>query len=80
MAAEFEGINGDALTKDEMLAIRALARVSRRWPRSLTLLSMGGTLCVIHGDDERYGLPGGAERQAAVLYMFNGIPNDGGDW
>jgi hypothetical protein len=81
MPEDLVGDNGDSLTVDEAKAIRDLRRLARRWPRSLTLASMGGSLVVFHTGDDRWGasLPG--ERAEAILAEnFIGIPNDGGDW
>lgn len=79
--SDFEGDNGDPLTEDEAKAIRALHLLAKRWPRTLTLASMGGSLVVFHTGDERWGEPRDIERQEAVLAAdFGGIPNDGGDW
>lgn len=73
--------NGDPLTIDEHAAIQALRRLARRWPRSLTLASMGGSLVVFHTGDERWGAGLPIERAEAILADdFGGIPNDGGDW
>jgi hypothetical protein len=78
---EFIADNGDTITEEEAKAIRALQLLARRWPRSLTLASMGGTLVVFHTGDERWGESLGTDRAEAVLADdFNGIPNDGGDW
>lgn len=80
MAKEFIADNGDTVTEDEAKAIRALQVLARRWPRTLTLASMGGSLVVFHTGDERWGETR-TERQEAVLADdFGGIPNDGGDW
>lgn len=68
------------LTADEAKAIRSLHRLSRKWPQTLTLMSMGGGLCVVHSGDERLGMFSNVDRAEAVLDSFIGIPNDGGDW
>ena len=78
--AEFEGTNGDELTPAEMHAIQALARLSKRWPQTLKLVSMGGVLHAVHDADPRYHDLGSEVRGESVLYTFSGIPNDGGDW
>jgi hypothetical protein len=72
--------NDDELTPDEVRAIQALERLSKRWPRSLTLMSMGGGLCVKHTGDPRFDEAFSVDRAGCVLYSFVGIPNDGGDW
>jgi len=74
------GDNGDPLTVDEDKAIRSLERLAKRWPQSLTLMSMGGSLVVIHTCDERMNHDNCGERAEAVLAGIVGIPNDGGDW
>lgn len=75
------GDNGDELTKEEAAAIAALRRLDARWPSSLTLASMGGSLVVFHTGDPRWGAFAGVDRAEAVLAEhFSGIPNDGGDW
>jgi hypothetical protein len=81
MAKEFIADNGDMITEQEARAIRALQLLARRWPRTLTLASMGGRLFVFHTGDPRWGSFHGAERAEAVLAEdFGGIPSDGGDW
>lgn len=78
---EFIADNGDLVTEDEAKAIRALQLLARRWPRSLTLASVGGSLVIFHTGDERWSAASGRERAEAILADdFNGIPNDGGDW
>jgi hypothetical protein len=76
----FEGINGDPMTRAEIRAVQSLDRLAKRWPKTLKLVSMGGTLCVVHDDDERFHSEHSPERGESVLYTFEGIPNDGGDW
>jgi hypothetical protein len=72
--------NGDPLTDKEAAAVLALRRVARIWPQTLTLVSMGGSLHVIHGNDPRYHDLLSHRRGDAVLATISGIPNDGGDW
>lgn len=76
----FTGTNDDELTLAEVRAIQGLARLSKRWPRTLKLVSMGGSLHAVHTDDNRFHSSSSLERGEAVLYTFSGIPNDGGDW
>jgi hypothetical protein len=64
----------------ECAAIEALQRLAKRWPQTLTLVSMDGALHVIHTGDERYGLSFGPDRQQAIIADIDGIPNDGGAW
>jgi hypothetical protein len=73
---------GDDLTPEEAKAIRALQRLARSWPRSLTLISMGGGLHVMHTGDPRFDgdKNSSAERGEVVLETIQGIPSDGGDW
>lgn len=68
------------VTEAEGKAIRSLERLAKRWPRSLTLASMGGSLVVIHTRDERFEAESGLERQEAIVADIYGIPNTGGDW
>lgn len=70
----------DDLTRDEVLALAALRRLAKRWPKTLMLASMGGSLVVVRTDDERFDSESGLERQEAVVEDISGIPNTGGDW
>lgn len=72
--------SSDDLTPEEASVVRSLQRLAKRWPRSLTLVSMGGALSVIHTRDCRFDAGGGMERQEAILADIDGIPNTGGDW
>ena len=73
--------HGSELTSDEAKAVAALQRLAKRWPSTLKLLSMSGTLCVVHTDDERlHQLDCSSARSDAVLAYIDGITNDGGDW
>jgi hypothetical protein len=76
----FEGKNGDPMTEEEVKAIRSLHRLAKRWPQTLTLASMGSSLCVLHTGDPRWGELLGIDRAKAILDDIDGIPNDGGDW
>lgn len=76
---EYLGDNGDLMTQHEARAIGQLQRLARQWPKTLKLISMGGSLHVIHAADERYATEG-PNRGDAVLATIHGIPNDGGDW
>jgi hypothetical protein len=80
MPGTYEGENGEPVTAEEHRAIQSLHRLAKRWPRSLTLVSMGGSLHVIHTGDPRYGELAAEPRGDSVLDTFQGIPNDGGDW
>lgn len=70
-----------ALTAEETKAIAALQRVAKKWPRTLTLASMAGSLVVVSTDDDVFQGGGGPERSEGVLaYLGSDIPNTGGDW
>lgn len=73
-------IDPDVLTDDEQKAIASLKRLARKWPRSLTLVSMGGALAIIHTGDPRFLEDSALERHDAILDDIRGIPNTGGDW
>ena len=76
-----EALNGNLVTEEEKVAIEALERQAKRWPRSLTLASMGSSLVVFHTGDERWEAVYPSMRaEAIVADDFGGIPNDGGDW
>lgn len=60
------------LTLDEQTAIRSLKRLAKKWPKTLTLFSWSGSLCVFKLDGKR------TLSEATVTKIF-GIPNDGGD-
>jgi hypothetical protein len=63
----------------EWAAIEALQRVAKRWPPTLTLLSIDGGLSVIHTADLDYIIGSNdPERHDRVLANIEGIPNDGG--
>lgn len=69
-----------ALSDVERRAIQTLERLGKRWPRSLMVASMGGTLVVIPtADHERDDGYGGVDA-SKVLATIAGIPNTGGDW
>jgi len=80
MSAGIIADNGIELTDAEVRAIMALHRLAKRWPKSLTLVSMGAGLYVIRTDDERFQDTRSAVRGEAVIQHIPGIPNDGGDW
>ena len=72
------------LTQEEKRVIAALQRLAKRWPSSLWLASMSGTLHVMatSPDGERMYHP---DREGGGLdYSYSvgtvDIPNDGGDW
>lgn len=72
--------NDAALSDRERKAIMALHRLAARWPKTLKLVSMGGTLYVVRVGDERLYDVDHAVCEQAVIQTFDGIPNDGGDW
>jgi hypothetical protein len=73
------------LTDEERAAIRALKKLTRRWPKTLWLFSASGTLHVMRCDadgkravtDSTMG-DGGVDPDYSVTTVK--IPNDGGDW
>lgn len=73
---------GDDLTDQELAAIGSLQRLAKRWPRSLTLASMGGQLVVVRTDSPVFQELDGSNlnRHEAVVADIYGIPNTGGDW
>jgi hypothetical protein len=73
-------VTGDDISDDEARAIHELNRLAARWPRTLTLVSMGGSLAVIRTGDPRYGARHPGDRQDAIIENIDGIPNDGGGW
>lgn len=76
---DLTGVNGDSITEAEAKAIRSLMQLAKRWPSSLTLLSMGSRLEVMHTGDERFAGPRDVRCQVSLV-SIEGIPNDGGDW
>jgi len=71
--AAYEGANGDVITVREANAINALIRLAKRWPGTLTLVPMGGLLCLIHTGDERFGDRWPANQEAVIAHV-GGIP------
>jgi len=74
------------LNKDEVRAIKALKRLAKIWPQSLSLLSMCSDLCVMK-TDLCHVWPVGTSNNAkegvnpdAQVCKIEGIPNDGGGW
>lgn len=64
----------DDLTADERRAIASLERLARRWPRSLKLASMDGSLLVYRAGD----MPDEVGEDGAVADLGSSIPNTGG--
>ena len=68
----------EMLTDEEDKAVRSLERLAKKFPRTLSLFSWSGTLCVckVHpddADDDTYEYP------IRVITDIVGIVNDGGD-
>lgn len=73
------------LTKEEELAINALKRVARKWPKSLWLFSGSGSLCVMkykENSSRAMVRRGGSDSVDPdyIVDVINNIDNDGGDW
>ena len=69
------------LTREEQAAIRALTRLSSRWPRSLWLFAASGSMMVMRVDEHGERAEnehGGVDRRQIVGRVS--IPCDGGDW
>ena len=66
------------ITPEEEKAIRALERLAKKFPKSLSLFSYSGTLCVCkaHPDDE---FDDDYEYAYRIVAIIPGIDNDGGD-
>lgn len=58
------------LTKEEQKAIRALDRLAKKWPKTLTLFSWSGSLAIFKDTDD------GVRCNVGNTV---GVPNDGGD-
>lgn len=67
------------LTPEERAAVLALARLADRWPKSLGIYSMAGTLHVMREPAQTLGVGGGLD-PAGVVWSTHKIHNDGGDW
>jgi hypothetical protein len=78
--SDLEAANGNYVTEQEARAIQSLHRLAERWPQTLKLVSMGGSLYVVHANDARFHDEDSRIRGEAVLDSIDGIPNDGGDW
>lgn len=66
--------NYDDLTAEEKQAITALQRLAKKWPQTLVLFSMSGSLVIMDRDDFCAN-----SAYAEELARIKGIPNDGGD-
>lgn len=82
--AERIGEDGVVLSDDERRAIDTLKRLTRRWPRTLMLASMGGSLHVLRlredGDHPMRADDRTAIDPDAIVCSLPHIPNTGGDW
>lgn len=67
-------------TIEEMQMIRALVRLSRRWPSSLWVFAAGGQLHVMRAGDEGEHIKNGEGNDPAYVLASIDIPSDGGDW
>lgn len=65
----------ECFTDAEVVAIRSLSRLAKRWPRSLKLFSAAGSLHVIKTADDDPDSRLSYSRSVPI----SGIPNDGGD-
>lgn len=76
MAVELAAAEDPAvtLTDEERRAIAALERLAKRWPRSLKLASMDGSLLVYRSGDA----PDEVGEDGAVADLGSSIPNTGG--
>jgi hypothetical protein len=70
----------DEFTAEELAAIRSLERLGRKWPKTLALMSMNGTLLVIHTSDRSRVAETFAGDGEMLSASIPGITNDGGDW
>lgn len=68
------------LSGNERRAISSLQRLGKRWPKTLMLASMGGSLVVLRTNDPRFDSENCMTRNDAVVADVHGIPNTGGDW
>jgi hypothetical protein len=68
------------LAPDEEKALKALKALAMKWPQTLQLLSMSGSMSVVFARDSRMNEDDPVVRQESVIAEVYGIPNDGGDW
>jgi len=79
---EPEGEKVEPLTDEEILAIRALQRLAKRWPATLRLFSWSGSLVVQKPPaliGEAYGEAFDGHERYYEVPTIHGIWNDGGD-
>lgn len=72
--------NDVTLTRVETKTILTLQHLAARWPQSLRLVSMDGSLYVVRTNDERFHSDDGVVRNESVIVSISGIPNEGGGW
>lgn len=70
------------LAREEIVAIRRLKNLAKRWPKTLWLFSGSGTLHVMRAgpEGEQVHTPSGGVDQEFAITAVDGILNDGGDW
>lgn len=74
------------LTHEERLAISALKRLAKRWPKSLWLYSASGLHVMLTGPNGQHMTGGGSSGGPAAIdpdYLvqtIDGIDTSGGDW
>ncbi len=73
-------MSDDDLTTQERAAIAALKRLCEKWPMTLTLASMDGSLYVIRHDHPDWIDQTDDRQDAIVAEDFKHIPNTGGGW
>lgn len=66
------------VTDEERRAVESLEHLAARWPESLTLLAMEGTLVVVLSED--YAAGPVHRPDGAIVRTVRGIPCDGGGW
>ncbi|WP_276972421.1 hypothetical protein [Ferrimicrobium acidiphilum] len=71
----------DEFTTEELAAIKSLKRLARKWPKSLTLLSMEGSVYISRTADRGAIATRDCDTELDVpLVLIEGVPNDGGGW
>lgn len=68
------------LTAEEAKVIASLQRLAKRWPNTLRLVSMDGSLHVVRADDDRFHSEDSMERVQSIIADIHGIPHEGGAW
>lgn len=75
--------HGVKLRPEERQAIRSLERLQQRWPPSLWLAAMDGSLYVMRKDangERVVHAASGRIDQAGIVASIDGIEADGGGW